>query len=377
DPRSGPGPAPDLGAYPFTVPSLGGFDALEITTPVTFFVGENGSGKSTLLEAVALAARLPPATGAPLEHDETLDAVRPLARALRLGWRPRTHYGFFLRAEDFFNFARETRRRAESMDEMAERFKDDPRVRGYMFAQKQALTSRYGEDLHAMSHGESFLKFFQSRCVPGGLYLIDEPEAALSPQRQLAFLSLMKALVEEGAAQFIVATHSPLLLAYPDARLLCFDDGRLAETAYDDLPHVQLTRNFLASPERFLRGFCGPLPPPPHTHTRTHTHTPTRLTRRSPPSPGLPGETPGKARETRALPGPQDPDHGLRTPDFAHRTIPGVSRYLDRILDYVAIWRFMSPPVGRARGTGGKKAATPPQPAQDAGDPRGGPDARR
>ncbi|AHF89353.1 ATPase [Opitutaceae bacterium TAV5] len=253
-PRSGPGPEPDLEAYPFTVPSLGGFDEMEITTPVTFFVGENGSGKSTLLEAVALAARLPPATGAPLEHDETLDPVRPLARALRLGWRPRTHYGFFLRAEDFFNFARETRRRAESMDEMAERFKDDPRVRGYMFAQKQALTSRYGEDLHAMSHGESFLKFFQTRCVPGGLYLIDEPEAALSPQRQLAFLSLMKALVEEGAAQFIVATHSPLLLAYPGARLLCFDDGRLAETAYDDLPHVQLTRNFLANPERFLRG---------------------------------------------------------------------------------------------------------------------------
>ncbi len=243
----------DAGSYPFSVPALASFSALDFTTPVTFFVGENGSGKSTLLEAIALKARLPPATGGPLEHDETLDPVRPLALALRLAWRPRTRFGFFLRAEDFFNFASGMRRRAESMDEMAERFGDDPRVRGYMFAQKQAITSRYGEDLHAVSHGEGFLKFFHSRCVPGGLYLIDEPEAALSPQRQLAFLSLVKTLVEEGDAQFIVATHSPLLLAYPGARILGFDEGAIVETAYADLPHVTLTKSFLENPERYLR----------------------------------------------------------------------------------------------------------------------------
>ncbi len=239
--------------YPFSVPALHNFQSLQLTTPVTFFVGENGSGKSTLLEAVALGAKLPPATGVPLEHDVTLEPVRPLAKALRLGWQPRTRYGFFLRAEDFFNFATETRRRAESMDEMAERFADDPRVRAYMFGQKQAITSRYGEDLHAMSHGEGFLQFFQSRCVPGGLYLIDEPEAALSPQRQLGFLSLMKDLVENGDAQFIIATHSPLLLAYSGARIHSFDDGALTEAAYDELPHVVLTKSFLADPERFLR----------------------------------------------------------------------------------------------------------------------------
>ena len=243
----------DAGSYPFSVPTLASFSALNVTTPVTFFVGENGSGKSTLLEAIALKAKLPPTTGVPLEHDETLEPVRPLALALRLGWQPRTRFGFFLRAEDFFNFASGMRRRAESMDDMAERFGDDPRVRGYMFAQKQAITSRYGEDLHAVSHGEGFLKFFQSRCVPGGLYLIDEPEAALSPQRQLAFLSLVKTLVEEGDAQFIVATHSPLLLAYPGARILSFDEGAIVETAYGDLPHVTLTKSFLENPERYLR----------------------------------------------------------------------------------------------------------------------------
>lgn len=239
--------------FPFAIPALRSIETLRFEQPVTLFVGENGSGKSTLLEAIALGAKLPPATGAPLEHDETLEAIQPFVRGLRLGWRPRTRYGFFLRAEDFFNFARETKRRTETMDEMAERFKDDPRVRGYMLAQKHALTSRYGEDLHALSHGESFLKFFESRFVPGGLYLIDEPEAALSPQRQLAFLSLMKQLVEEGNSQFIVATHSPLLLAYPDATLFSFDETGLSESTYDELPHVELTKSFLENPDRYLR----------------------------------------------------------------------------------------------------------------------------
>ena len=239
--------------FPFDVPALRSIRSLKLENPVTLFVGENGSGKSTLLEAIALRAKLPPATGSPLEHDETLAPVVPFALELRLGWRPRTKYGFFLRAEDFFNFARETKRRTESMDEMMERFKDDPRVQGYMFGQKQALTSRYGEDLHALSHGESFLQFFKSRFVPGGLYLIDEPEAALSPQRQLAFLSLMKSLVEEGSCQFIIATHSPFLLAYPGATLMSFDENGLSESNFDDLPHVTLARTFLENPERFLR----------------------------------------------------------------------------------------------------------------------------
>ncbi|MEM0967600.1 MAG: AAA family ATPase [Verrucomicrobiota bacterium] len=239
--------------YPFSVPAFRSLSTLVFENPVTFFVGENGSGKSTLLEAIALGAKLPPATGTPLEHDPNLAAVQPLAKSLRLGWRPRTRYGFFLRAEDFFNFARETKNRTESMEEMMERFKDDPRVQAYMFGQKQALTSRYGEDLHALSHGESFLTFFKSRFVPGGLYLIDEPEAALSPQRQLAFLSLMKELVEKGNSQFIIATHSPLLLAYPDATLLAFDENGISAAAYDDLPHVTLTRNFMDCPERFFR----------------------------------------------------------------------------------------------------------------------------
>jgi predicted ATPase len=241
------------GHYPFSVPALRDLEQIKFSAPVTFFVGENGSGKSTLLEAMALKAKLPPATGQPLERDPTLDAVKPLAQAIKLGWLPRTKKGFFLRAEDFFNFARNIKSRGESMEAMADRFKDDPDVRGYMLAQKAAMDNRYGEDLHALSHGESFLQFFQARFVAGGLYLIDEPEAALSPQRQLAFLSLLKRMVETEGSQFIIATHSPLLLAYPGARILQFDGAGVRATAYEQLEHVTLVRSFLANPERFLR----------------------------------------------------------------------------------------------------------------------------
>lgn len=241
------------GEYPFSVPALRDMERIEFTTPVTMLVGENGSGKSTFLEAVALKADLPPATGMPMKQDPTLKAVEPLAKALRLSWLTRTKKGFFLRAEDFFNFARSLKSRGESMEALADRFKDDPDVRGYMLGQKAAMDNRYGEDLHAMSHGESFLQFFQTRFVPKGLYLIDEPEAALSPQRQLAFLSLLKRMVEEKDAQLIVATHSPLLLAFPGARILQFDQAGVRETAYEELEHVTLVRSFLADPERFLR----------------------------------------------------------------------------------------------------------------------------
>ncbi len=240
--------------YPFTVSALRDLERVAFSTPVTFLVGENGSGKSTLLEAMALKAKLPPATGMPLEADPTLRAVEPLAKAMRLAWMPRAKKGFFLRAEDFFNFARGLKNRSEEMQGLADRFGDDARVRGYMLAQKAAMDDRYGEDLHAMSHGESFLQFFRARFVPGGLYLIDEPEAALSPQRQLAFLSLLKRMVEDEDAQFVIATHSPLLLAYPGARILRFGEDGVHETAYDDLEHVTLTRSFLANPERFVRG---------------------------------------------------------------------------------------------------------------------------
>jgi predicted ATPase len=142
------------------------------------------------------------------------------------------------------------------LDEIAEEFGRDrrgdwKRAQGLARAQRAALIDRYG-DLHARSHGESFLHVFQKRFVPDGLYLLDEPETALSPQRQLAFLAMLKDLEAHGA-QFVIATHSPILLAYPGARIYSFDSVPVSEVAYEELDHVVLTRDFLNDPARYLR----------------------------------------------------------------------------------------------------------------------------
>jgi predicted ATPase len=251
----------DPGRFPFSVPVVGALDTLLVDTPVTFFVGENGSGKSTLLEGIAAAARLPTVGSADLEADATLGAQRLLGDALRLVWSRRTSRGFFLRAEDFFGFAKRVammrlefqQRIAELEVEYADR---SAYAKGLAMGPAHAsiaeLERRYGVDLDANSHGQSFLRLFQARFVPGGLYLLDEPEAPLSPQSQLGLMALMQDMIAQDA-QFIVATHSPILLAYPGARIYSFDSVPVSEVQYGELEHVRLTRDFLNAPERFLK----------------------------------------------------------------------------------------------------------------------------
>lgn len=256
-------PAPEDGGFPFDVPVIRSLRRLNVDAAVTFFVGENGSGKSTLLEGIAAAAKLPAIGSADLPRDESLEPQRRLGRALRLVWRARPRRGFFLRAEDFFGFQkRVARERAELLREIAD---TDASYRGSdrselarrlaTMPQKTSvreLERRHGEDPDALSHGQSFLRLFRARFIPGGLYLLDEPEAALSPQSQLALLAMMMDMVRQ-TAQFIIATHSPILLAYPGARILSFDDAPPKRVEYDSLPHVVLTREFLAAPERYFR----------------------------------------------------------------------------------------------------------------------------
>lgn len=248
--------------FPFTVPTIAQLDTLDLDTPVTCFVGENGSGKSTLLEAIAIAAGLPSVGSADRAQDDpTLVDQQRLAKALRLTWRVRSFRGFFLRAEDFFGFQlqriseratleAELRRIDEEYEDRSAHAKT--LAKGPMHASLADVERRYGADPDARSHGEAFLNFFQQRLVPRGLYLMDEPEAALSPQRQLSLLALMFDLVEEGA-QFIVATHSPLLLAYPGARIYSFDTTPIEPIAWDQTEHVRLTKDFLDDPARYLR----------------------------------------------------------------------------------------------------------------------------
>jgi len=254
-------PGEEAGAFPFSVPAVRELGPLELTAPVTFLVGENGSGKSTVLEAVAAAAGLPTVGSDEVADDRTLAAQRRLARQLKLTWNRRSHRGFFLRAEDFFGFARRLSRMRDELRgrlaEIDEEFRDASAWARGLAAQPAAgslheMERRYGEDLDARSHGESFLQLFRARLVPGGLYLLDEPEAPLSPQNQLGFIALLQASVHDGS-QFLVATHSPILLALPGAAILSFDETPPAFVSYAELEHVRLTRDFLNDPERYLR----------------------------------------------------------------------------------------------------------------------------
>lgn len=251
----------ELDEFPFTVPVVRSLSEIKFTTPVTFFVGENGSGKSTVMETLACAVESITVGSESVKTDKTLAPIRKLAKYFKLTWTKRTHKGFFLRAEDFFGYARSMRETREELEEEYNNVERDYKGRSEYAkdlarlpyaGQLAAMKNRYGKDLDNFSHGEAFLTLFQARFVPGGLYLLDEPEAALSPSRQLSFLAALKQMVEQ-EAQFIIATHSPILLAFPGAQILQFSEGTIREVKYNELEHVNLTRDFLANPESFLR----------------------------------------------------------------------------------------------------------------------------
>lgn len=218
--------------YPFNVPVIRNLTELRLRSRVCFFVGENGSGKSTLLEAIASHYGFGPEGGNrnfSSDSSESNHSVEPLARALRLAFDSRTGAGFFLRAESFFNIV-------SKMDVLGIGDPND------------------GRSLHSRSHGESFLALLNTKFRRNGLFLLDEPEAALSPQRQLAFLVLMHDVVRDYKnAQFIVSSHSPILLGYPGAQIFSFDGTRIEETEYDRLANVQIVRRFLNDRERYLQ----------------------------------------------------------------------------------------------------------------------------
>lgn len=247
-------------SFPFNLPLVQNWHDIQLQSPVTILVGENGSGKSTFMETLACAIDITVVGGEPLSKDPSLKQIRDLARYVNLGWNIKhPHRGFFLRAEDFFNFTKRIAQTVHEMDELTADFSS--RFSGYgrmlatgaVEAEKAEMLERYDGDLDANSHGESFLKLFQSRLVPGGLYILDEPEAPLSPQRQLSLIALIKDMVLNQNAQFIIATHSPILMSFPDAHIYCFDTIPPQLTAFDEVEHVDLMRKFLANPEAYLR----------------------------------------------------------------------------------------------------------------------------
>ena len=216
----------DFDRYPFDIPAVRELENIDFHPNVTFFVGENGSGKSTVLEGIAIALGFGMEGGTKNVRFRTADSVSSLHESIRLARGvPKPRDAYFLRAESFFNVA-------TYMDEVD-------------------YVGGYGGSLHARSHGESFMAVLLNKLRGDGIYLLDEPEAALSPARQMAALAAIHQLVED-SSQLVIATHSPILLAYPHAKIIQFDSSGLSEVSYEDTEHYTITRDFLNNYPRRL-----------------------------------------------------------------------------------------------------------------------------
>jgi predicted ATPase len=220
-------------SYPFCLPFLRTDLELEFDRAITIIVGENGTGKSTLLEGIAVLAGYDEAGGGkgyrPVDHYQAIEAMGgTLSKALRASWLPKITNGWFFRAESFFSIAR--------------------------YLDEAALEPLSGPppDYLSHSHGEGFLRFFEERCQRQGLFIFDEPESALSPSRQVEFLKLMRRMDQSEICQIIMATHSPLLMAYPKARLLRLSKSGLEPTTVEQTDHYRLMREFCADPAGFI-----------------------------------------------------------------------------------------------------------------------------
>ena len=222
----------DWKVYPFCLPLFRSEFALAFERAITIIVGENGTGKSTILEGIAALAGYDDAGGGkgyrPVDHSTAIEASGGrLAAALRASWLPKITNGWFFRAESFFSVARYLDRAAV-----------------------EAVAAP--PDFLSHSHGEGFLRFFSERCERQGIFIFDEPESALSPSRQMMFLRLLRRMERSGHCQVMMATHSPLLMAYPGAQLLRLSHGGLVPVTFQETEHFRLTRDFCANPAAFI-----------------------------------------------------------------------------------------------------------------------------
>jgi predicted ATPase len=257
-------------SFPWTLPLFRDLKRLEFSSRVTFLVGENGSGKSTLLEGLAVGTRAIAAGSGQVDQDETLWAAHEFARAFRFVRRNRPQRTMFMRSEDVLGYtltvakqrkdeaialaggfkALDAAREAEEHEEAADIAKPSIAQAGPRL--KRRLGRKYGLDPVNRSHGETFLGLLAARLVPKGLYLLDEPETPLSPSRVIALLALLKDRAGMGC-QFVVATHSPILMAVPESQILLFEQGNIRPISYNDVEHVRITKAFLSDPQKFLR----------------------------------------------------------------------------------------------------------------------------
>ena len=245
--------------FPWTVPLIANLQHLRLTTAVTFLVGENGCGKSTLLEGMAWGSDAVAVGSHHLEADPTLGSARLFHQAFTFPRTGRANTRLFLRAEDVFGFTNRVAADMASLREEAAELgrKVKPGVgrdlaMGVALGEAGQLARTYGANPDARSHGETFIHLLQARLRPHGLYFLDEPETPLSPSRVLALMMLIEEFVAKGS-QFVIATHSPILLALPGATILQAQNGALVPAEWNGLEHVRVTRAFLNDPESVLR----------------------------------------------------------------------------------------------------------------------------
>jgi len=252
-------PEDEADTFPWNLPLIKNLETLEFEKNISFFVGENGSGKSTILEAIAAYTEVPLAGSFRLTDDESLAWSNRLADYLSLRFAQKTHHGFFVRAEDFIGFSRSIKRQIKELDDEIAEVKatftggDIKLTLGTLEGERNSFIQRYSKDLEAMSHGEGFMKFFTARITGKGLYLIDEPEAALSPTRQLSLLSLILEKVKKTGAHFIIATHSPIIMAAPNSEVFYFQEGQITKVDYRETEHYQLTKAILDNPKLVMK----------------------------------------------------------------------------------------------------------------------------
>lgn len=244
--------------FPYDVPAVKFAKHLDLSAPVTFIIGDNGTGKSTLLETLALRLQLPHMRGEGY-HESSFKAARTLTPYLELGWKIERPRGFFFRAEDFGDLINSIDREDAKLQQW---FNDiDGEVPHHILQeikdnqnfQRYRMHRNFGQDLQGFSHGEAYLKVMDEMISGGGIFLLDEPEAALAPSKQLSLLYFIQNHLKEHLSQFIIATHSPMIMAYPGAILYEVTVNGMDKVSLEDTEHYTITKSFLNSPESYLR----------------------------------------------------------------------------------------------------------------------------
>ncbi len=245
--------------FPLSLPLFQKPFKLSFKKPVIILAGDNGCGKSTLLEAIAYKLNLPTISSYSTITDETFAPSRKLFHFINIQWNNKTHNGMFFRAEDYIGFVRSINtlknELGNEMKEMEEYLRGEGLVlaQGALKKQINELESRYNGNMEQKSHGEGFLQIITSRITSNGVYVLDEPEASLSPMKQLSLISLLMHSAQETDAQFIIATHSPVLMGIPNSAIYFINEEGIKPINYEDTEHYQIYKSFLENRERFLK----------------------------------------------------------------------------------------------------------------------------